>query len=321
MGRLLGEIRPHGLQAVLLLIGPQQRAGRSSRPTTRCACCSRRRRAAGRCCRSRPGKTTTGSWACQIGAEKEIAAYADDSEQLTLMGLDSHGRGLELGVRREARLQHRRPAGEHDSATSLSGTRPGTARTRWPARSRPARPVSPARSAVAGGVLADDGPRFLSHKPGGARLRAPDQSFSSASSTSFVTVRELRFVPDAFAAVFEMSFASASAGARPGARSRSPGRSPRPARARCRRLAAHGRASQAASAEERDEVARGVGRKGAKRVAGDHTGELGARPDDHLDLESEPGLELSLELLARRSAGRLLVSTTLPLWRCVRTSS
>jgi hypothetical protein len=27
-------------------------------------------------------------------AEKEIAAYADDSEQLTLMGLDSHGRGL-----------------------------------------------------------------------------------------------------------------------------------------------------------------------------------------------------------------------------------
>ena len=59
-------------------------------------------------------------------------------------------------------------------------------------------------------------------------------------------------------------------------------------------------------AEERDEVARGVGRNGAKRVAGDHTGELGARPDDHLDLESEPGLELSLELsgeaLGRKAA-------------------
>ena len=40
------------------------------------------------------GRTTTGRSACADQPEKEIAAYADAAGHLTLIGLDSHGRGL-----------------------------------------------------------------------------------------------------------------------------------------------------------------------------------------------------------------------------------
>ena len=46
--------------------------------------------------------------------EKELAAYTGPNGELTILGLDTNGRALNVGVDRAAvRVQHRRPAGEH----------------------------------------------------------------------------------------------------------------------------------------------------------------------------------------------------------------
>ena len=59
--------------------------------------------------------------------EKELAAYAGPSGELTILGLDTNGRALNAAVDRAAvGVQHRRSAGEHGVQAWCSGTRPAT---------------------------------------------------------------------------------------------------------------------------------------------------------------------------------------------------
>ena len=105
--------------------------------------------------------------------EKELAAYAGPSGELTILGLDTNGRALNAALRRAAvGVQHRRPAREHDlqpRALERDRQRRELARRHGHDRRGRRRPL---RGAAARGVLADDGARFLSHDPG-ARVRAP----------------------------------------------------------------------------------------------------------------------------------------------------
>ena len=77
--------------------------------------------------------------------EKELAAFVGSNELLTVLGLDSNGRGLNARRRRaSAELQHRRTSGEHDVHARPLERAAGTARARSRAPSGPTRPASPA---------------------------------------------------------------------------------------------------------------------------------------------------------------------------------
>ena len=64
--------------------------------------------------------------------------------ELTVMGLDTHGRNLNTRLRRNAAVQHRRPAAEHDVQSGALERNRGRRELGWPAPSRPTRPASPA---------------------------------------------------------------------------------------------------------------------------------------------------------------------------------
>ena len=104
--------------------------------------------------------------------EKELAAYAGDGGQLTLMGLDSRGRDLNTTSPESAGVQHRRIAGRYDVQPRALERRRRRQELDRGHRDNERRRRGALRGAAACGLLADDRPCFL-RGSGGARLTAP----------------------------------------------------------------------------------------------------------------------------------------------------
>ena len=162
------------------------KAGRSSRATTRCSCSSRRPSAAGRSCRWRRGRTTTGSSARPTMPEKELVAYAESRGAADRDG-SRHARARpEHGLGRAAASTASAACRRTPPSTWRSGTRPATARARSAGTVRiRCRGRRPLRGAVARGVLADHGARFLS------RERSPGRGGRSGDGSDVAAASEL----------------------------------------------------------------------------------------------------------------------------------
>ena len=147
VGRVLGQVQRPQLQVLLRDDRPgRRRVAASSRPTTRCSSCScRRPSAAGRSCGWLPGRTTTGQVGnADRGRRRSSSRTRARADSVTVMGLDTHGARPEHGLCRDSREYSIGGCRRGPRSTWRSGTRPGTARARLPARSGPMPRASPA---------------------------------------------------------------------------------------------------------------------------------------------------------------------------------